>query len=68
MKPPCFHPVNALEEFSDGGFEAQVDFFEANLGALPPGLRQNLDKVAFLLLFLPVAKRIADCRGQTCGF
>ena len=24
MKPPCFHPVNALEEFSDGGFEAQV--------------------------------------------
>lgn len=51
-----------------GGFEAQVDFFEANLGALPPGLRQNLDKVAFLLLFLPVAKRIADCSGQTCGF
>ena len=51
-----------------GGFEAQVDFFEANLGALPPGLRQNLDKVAFLLLFLPVAKRLADCSGQTCGF
>ena len=49
-------------------FEAQVDFFEANLGALPPGLRQNLDKVAFLLLFLPVAKRLADCSGQTCGF
>ena len=24
VKPPCFHPVNALEEFSDGGFEAQV--------------------------------------------
>lgn len=49
-------------------FEAQVDFFEGKLGALPPGLRQNLDKVAFLLLFLPVAKRLADCSGQTCGF
>ena len=38
------------------------------LGALPPALRQNLDKVAFVLLALPVAKRIADCSGATCGF
>tara|TARA_B100000795_G_C22392017_1_gene283750 strand:+ start:242 stop:361 length:120 start_codon:yes stop_codon:yes gene_type:complete len=37
------------------------------LGSLPPALRQNLDKVAFFLLLLPVAKRLADCGGQTCG-
>ena len=46
-----------------------VDFFETGLlGKLPPALRQNLDKVAFLILALPVAKRIADCSGATCGF
>ena len=44
-----------------------VDFFEGALGSLPPTLRQNLDKVAFSLLLLPVAKRLADCSGQTCG-
>ena len=45
-----------------------VDFFEGVLGKLPPALRQNLDKVAFFLLALPVAKRLSDCAGQTCGF
>lgn len=44
-----------------------VDFFEGALGALPPALRQNLDKLAFIALALPVAKRVADCAGQTCG-
>ena len=45
-----------------------VDFFESGvLGALPPALRQNLDKVAFFVLAIPVAKRLADCAGQTCG-
>ena len=45
----------------------QVAFFEGILGQLPPALRQNLDKVAFVLLALPVAKRLADCSGQVCG-
>jgi len=46
----------------------QVDFFERELlGSMPPALRQNLDKVAFLLLAIPVAKRLADCAGATCG-
>ena len=40
MKPPCFHPVNALEEFSDGGFEAQVlgAFFALGSGWIGGGL------------------------------
>ena len=45
----------------------QVDFFEGLLGNLPPALRQNLDKVAFFVLALPIAKRLADCSGATCG-
>ena len=45
----------------------QVDFFERQLGGMPPQLRQNLDKVAFVLLAIPVAKRLADCAGATCG-
>jgi hypothetical protein len=44
-----------------------VDFYEGVLGRMPPALRQNLDKVAFVLLALPIAKRLADCAGQTCG-
>ena len=44
-----------------------VDAFEGVLGKLPPALRQNLDKVAFIVLALPVAKRLADCSGATCG-
>ena len=27
----------------------------------------HLDKLAFIALALPVAKRVADCAGQTCG-
>jgi hypothetical protein len=46
----------------------QVDFFEVRLlGSLPPAVRQNLDKIAFLVLALPIAKRLSDCAGQTCG-
>lgn len=45
----------------------QVDSVEGVLGAMPPALRQNLDKVAFFLLALPIAKRLADCSGATCG-
>jgi len=45
----------------------KVDFFERLLGLLPPALRQNLDKIAFFLLAIPVAKRLSDCAGQTCG-
>ena len=46
----------------------QVDWFESGvLGALPPAVRQNLDKIAFLVLALPVAKRLSDCAGATCG-
>jgi len=44
-----------------------VDFFERQLGLLPPAVRQNLDKIAFFLLAVPVAKRLSDCAGQTCG-
>jgi len=45
-----------------------VDFFENGvLGNLPPPLRQNLDKIAFFALAIPVAKRLSDCAGQTCG-
>lgn len=46
-----------------------VDFIENGvLGSLPSGVRQNLDKVAFVLLAIPVAKRLSDCAGATCGF
>ena len=46
----------------------QVDFFENQvLGSLPPAVRQNLDKIAFLLLAVPIAKRLSDCAGGTCG-
>jgi len=45
-----------------------VDAVESVLGAIPAGLRQNLDKVAFFVLALPVAKRLYDCSGATCGF
>ena len=45
-----------------------VDFLEKPLGAMPPALRQNLDKVAFFALAAPIAKRLYDCAGATCGF
>lgn len=44
-----------------------VDSSESILGALPEPLRQNLDKVAFVLLAIPVYKRLSDCAGQVCG-
>lgn len=44
-----------------------VDSVEGVLGSFPPALRQNLDKVAFFVLALPIAKRLADCSGATCG-
>ena len=65
----CNPRTLALEEPSSIVAAAeQVDFFERGvLGRLPPALRQNLDKVAFMLLAVPIAKRLADCAGQTCG-
>ena len=44
-----------------------VEKIEGVLGSIPPALRQNLDKVAFVLLALPIAKRLSDCAGATCG-
>ena len=47
----------------------RIDWFESGvLGSLPEPVRQNLDKAAFVLLALPVAKRLSECAGQTCGF
>jgi hypothetical protein len=66
----CNPKILALEE-ADSIVRAAnfVDFFEAGvLGSLPDSVRQNLDKIAFVLLALPVAKRISDCSGQICGF
>lgn len=45
-----------------------VERIEGVLGSIPPALRQNLDKVAFVLLALPIAKRLSECAGATCGY
>ena len=46
-----------------------VDFFETGiLGSMPPALRQNLDKVALLLLAVPIYFRLQECTGGTCGY
>ena len=34
---------------------------------IPPAVRNNLDKIAFLLFAVPVYLRIQACAGQTCG-
>ena len=34
---------------------------------IPPAVRQNADKLAFLALAVPVYLRIQACAGQTCG-
>ena len=38
------------------------------LEGIPPALRTNLDKVAFVLLAAPVVQRLAECQGGTCGY
>ena len=63
------NPLTLAREKSESIVSAAdtVDTLEGVLGSLPPALRQNLDKVAFVLLALPVAKRLSDCAGATCG-
>ena len=62
-------PVALAREQGDSIVQAAntVDKVEGVLGAIPPALRQNLDKVAFLVLAVPIAKRLSECAGATCG-
>merc|ERR1719174_2019271 len=40
-----------------------IDAVELVLEGIPPALRTNLDKVAFVLLAAPVVQRLAECQG-----
>jgi len=64
------NPLTLAQEKPESIIQAAdfVDFFENGLlGSLPTAVRQNLDKIAFIVLFIPVYLRLQSCAGATCG-